>query len=247
MEFISQANPVDYREKECLEVNNIDKNQISQNSQNEDEQVEKQSTPMGNENEDNNNVLLDSNCSLKNINSLSHNHFDPATNITGQPENIMKMENALEKPESALALNYRESISSNNNKALNSGRSRLPWIKDEPVEEQLKPMCDMVSIKHLPKVSYITITDDSDDSANTTDDSIAEELSFQAINYRNRHDNETNNSNESFKSNTDSASTNNSPVSEGSIEKVASINDSIDDLIENRLSSPKNEREVIIV
>lgn len=189
--------------------------------------------------------MVNFNCSFKNVNSHSHNSFDPA--IAVQQENIIKMENGLEKPESALALNYRESISSNN-KALNGGRSRLPWIKDEPVDEPLKPMCDMVSIKHLPQVSYITITDDSDDSANTTDDSIAEELSFQAINYRNRHDNETNNSNESFKSNLDSASTNNSPVSEASIEKASSINDSIDDLIENRLSnSPKNEREVIFV
>lgn len=125
-----------------------------------------------------------------------------------------------------------------------NSRSKLPWVKDdddgddEEEDDQSMPMCDIVKTKNMPQnAAYVTIHDDSDDSANTTDDSISDEL----INFPNGHSN--NNSNGSFNSNFNSNSTNNSPTNSAS-DSLGEKNLSMSD-IEARIEiSPKNERQV---
>lgn len=160
---------------------------------------------------------------------------------------------------------FPKAVNNNNNNkssAANARSTRLPWLKDKLEEPKpMIPVCDVVTRQVLPKAAYIH--SDSDDSmANTTDDSIAEELNLSNINYE--QDGAavaeavaaTGNANGTHKKNGIGAhlinnNSNDSVLMKSSIdlnESSPSLDSCVDkavDLFESdNLINPKNEREV---
>lgn len=233
LEFISQAQPVDYREKPNFETPGQPTSLESFNDHHQDNHQVSRATSQ-------------QNGSLRHKYQRSQSqNFEKVRNYV-EPKQILNghsapssTPNTPKKSESALALNFRESVSRSANQ---TSRSRLPWIKKDEQSEEDKnpPMCDIVEVKNLPTATFVTINDDSDDSANTTDDSIAEEMGYESTNLSKGHSN--NQSNGSVNSNCHSGSGQDSPTcGELFSEKQSSIND----LIEDQLSlNPRNEREV---
>lgn len=150
-----------------------------------------------------------------------------------------------------------DGISENENSL---ARQRLPWIRDRSSTKRIstekkdldesKQICDIVSIKHLPKASYIVVNDksngsssgsgpdedenntpsstDSDDSANnTTDDSIADELAFtDPINIQEESNSNNNNLILKLKTNNSKESFNGNLTTSNETTSVSSTNES---------------------
>lgn len=151
---------------------------------------------------------------------------------------------------------FQKSVSKSS--SVNDRSTRLPWLNNKSEEPNPTiPLCDVVGRQELPKAAYVTtIHSDSDDSmANTTDDSIADELNLSNINYDQNgvvidigNENDThkkngigahlnNNSNDSvlMKSSID---LNESPSCDSYVDKAVDLFES------DNLINPKNEREV---
>ena len=261
MEFISKANAVDYREKDYIDDNNGDDDEKPQKQQ-ALSNGHKQEKPRQNGHCLNNEQRKVNGSTPRK--SHSNDHFE-----TNGKQNFIQSKPM--KSESALAQNFRESITkSSSNVPL---RSRLPWIKDDDdlnrdAEQLSKPMCDIVSLNqvkhHLPPAipNMITLKDDDDDDddydqdddddddsndsaaadANTTDDSIAEELAFSAT------ISHTNNSNESFNTTTSTTTEgeNNGDRVDNNISPICMKinNKDLEEEEEELDPNPKNEREV---
>ncbi|KAH9420719.1 hypothetical protein DERP_001150 [Dermatophagoides pteronyssinus] len=249
LEFISKSNAVDYREKDYIDDEKPQQRQALMNGHKHE--LRENGHCMGNQQQ-----TVNGSTPQK---SHSNGHFETNKNHFSQSKPM--------KSESALAQNFRESITkSTSNVPL---RSRLPWIKDDlnrDVEQLSKPMCDIVSLNqvkhHLPSATPNMITlkyddddddddddydqddDDSNDSAaadaNTTDDSIAEELAFSTgINH-------TNNSNESFNTTTSTTTEGGDcgHLENGNNASSDCMNINDQDLNEELNPNPKNEREL---
>nr|XP_046914736.1 coronin-2B-like isoform X2 [Dermatophagoides farinae] len=162
LEFISKANAVDYREKDYIDDNNDDDDEKPQKQQ-ALSNGHKQEKPRQNGHCLNNEQRKVNGSTPRK--SHSNDHFE-----TNGKQNFIQSKPM--KSESALAQNFRESITkSSSNVPL---RSRLPWIKDDDdlnrdAEQLSKPMCDIVSLNqvkhHLPPAipNMITLKDDDDD------------------------------------------------------------------------------------
>lgn len=187
LEYILQANSIDYREKAQLETG---KSGGQQNGQ-------------------------------------QNGHTGKSSGYSNGNSNGQTNGGTTESNKSSLLNTFQEAVGK---KSVSSGRRRLPWVKDdeESGEEKPNPRCDIVSTKHLPAASFVTIADDSDDSlaGNTTDDSINGEMNeLSSVNYGSATE----------------VDAHHSPISDSLTDKTASTSD----LIEAQLSSnPKNEREV---
>ncbi|UXI18150.1 programmed cell death 6-interacting protein [Sarcoptes scabiei] len=272
LEFISQANPVDYREKENLiTAQNDDQNSdLPANivdGQNENAQLIKTKPIVPSKFKQSESLNIPSN--RKPFNDSTHNEakkkqFPPPipqslNNRFSQINNTSKVSyrNLKSKP-NADDDNYGyDGISENENSL---ARQRLPWIRDRSSTKRIstekkdldesKQICDIVSIKHLPKASYIVVNDksndsssgsgpdedenntpsstDSDDSANnTTDDSIADELAFtDPINIQEESNSNNNNLILKLKTNNSKESFNGNLTTSNETTSVSSTNES---------------------
>ncbi|KAI2809222.1 hypothetical protein BLOT_000369 [Blomia tropicalis] len=208
LEFISQAKQIDYREKCLPSPKCIDEGTGSDDS-----------------NEMNVNDLVKSN-PIRTVRSKSN------AKSNGN------------RSESLVASQFVEAVHKTNN---STSRNRLPWVKkmcddedDDGVDgvdcdQRSNPMCDIVSMKHMPEATYVTINDDSDDSLATTDDSITDEMALSNGEYDNHATNRAD-------FNLDNTPNNHSPNSNDSMTDKTSFNS---DLFESNLTiNPKNEREL---
>lgn len=221
-EFISKTSQIDYREKPQpdTEILNSHSDSGSEQSLNNRRLRAKtapvrQSEPVKNQ-------------------TRNRKHFEDAKNHFESKDDCWLGDS--KRTETNVANHFQKALKETNRQ---STRKRLPWIKDEQEKDKPTPMCDIVKTRNVQSASFVNIHDDSDDSANTTDDSISDELDLSNLNYSNGHSNHSNESLSNFNSNSTNVSPTNS--SEDSIEKKQSLSDLIESVAE---INPKTEREV---
>lgn len=188
-EFISQVSAIDYREKPAVsnQINHVYHHQV-----NEPQPPPPPTTQTTAQVKKTNGLgsRKPSKESIKSTKSMHSSSSSTSSSTKNSPIKAKKMKNGQDKP---LVNNYLQKSSSQSS---SSSSSKLPWVKDNEVKSQRQDLvCDIVSStngsfrKIAPPQAVLLVdsaAEESDESmANSTEDSITEEIILSSIKYDN--------------------------------------------------------------